>query len=83
MIGSTEMILIFGVIVLLFGASKLPELARSMGKATGEFKRAQRETELEMRRLDEPIRQEAGSISQNVQKFASDLNIKTEGKLHE
>lgn len=80
MIGPTEMILIFGVIVLLFGASKLPELARSMGKATGEFKRAQRETELEMRRLDKPIRHEAGSISQNMQKLATDLDIKTEMK---
>ncbi len=77
MIGSTEMILIFGVIVLLFGASKLPELARSMGKATGEFKCAQRETELELRKLDLPIRQEAGSISHNMQKLAKDPNIKT------
>ncbi|MCX9084759.1 MAG: twin-arginine translocase TatA/TatE family subunit [Candidatus Methanoperedens sp.] len=83
MIGSTEMILIFGVIILLFGANKLPELARSMGKATGEFKRAQRETELEMRKLDEPIRLEAAGISQNVQKLAKDLDIKTEGKVHE
>lgn len=34
-----EILLIIGVIVLLFGARKLPEIARSMGKAKGEFKK--------------------------------------------
>jgi len=29
--------------VLLFGAKKLPELARSMGKASGEFKKGIKE----------------------------------------
>lgn len=37
--GPWEIILIVGVIVLLFGAKKLPEIARSMGKARGEFKK--------------------------------------------
>lgn len=38
-IGPPEILLIVGVIVLLFGARKLPEIARSMGKARGEFKK--------------------------------------------
>ena len=33
-----EMILIFIVILLLFGAKKLPQLARGVGKSMGEFK---------------------------------------------
>ena len=40
-VGPTELILIFAVVMLLFGASKLPELARSMGSSVGEFKKAQ------------------------------------------
>ncbi len=79
MIGTQEMVLIFLVILLLFGASKLPELARSMGKSMGEFKRAQRETELEVQRLGAPVR-EAKSIPQNIQKLAQELGIRTEGK---
>lgn len=52
MLGSQELILIFIVVVLLFGATKLPELARSMGKSMGEFKRAQRESDIEIQKLD-------------------------------
>jgi len=34
-----EWIVVLAVIVLLFGAKKLPELARSLGRSTSEFKR--------------------------------------------
>jgi sec-independent protein translocase protein TatA len=37
--GPGEIALIVGAIVLLFGAKKLPEIARSVGKAKGEFKK--------------------------------------------
>ena len=37
MIGTTEAIIIGGVVLLLFGAKKLPELARSMGKSKAAF----------------------------------------------
>ncbi|TAE27313.1 MAG: twin-arginine translocase TatA/TatE family subunit [Cytophagales bacterium] len=39
-LGTGEMILIFAVIVLMFGAKKLPELARGLGKGIREFKDA-------------------------------------------
>jgi sec-independent protein translocase protein TatA len=52
MIGTQELVIIFGVILLLFGASKLPELARSMGKAAGEFKKARMESENELKVID-------------------------------
>ena len=41
--GHTEVILIVFVILLLFGAKKLPELSRSLGKSLGEFKKGQKE----------------------------------------
>lgn len=36
--GGMEMLLVLAVVMLLFGAKKLPELARSMGRAGKEFK---------------------------------------------
>jgi sec-independent protein translocase protein TatA len=39
MIGTQELVMIFAVVMLLFGANKLPELARSMGSSVGEFKK--------------------------------------------
>ncbi len=42
------MMLIFLVILLLFGAKKLPQLARGIGKSMGEFKKARDEFEDEI-----------------------------------
>lgn len=37
-IGPTELLVIFAIVLLLFGGRKLPEVARSMGKAMRAFK---------------------------------------------
>jgi sec-independent protein translocase protein TatA len=42
-IGPTEIILILAALLLIFGAKKLPELARSMGSSINEFKRGLKE----------------------------------------
>jgi sec-independent protein translocase protein TatA len=43
-----EMIVIALVLVLLFGANKIPKLARSTGQAMGEFKKGREELEEEL-----------------------------------
>jgi sec-independent protein translocase protein TatA len=43
MIGAPEILLLLVVIVLLFGAKRLPEIARSVGRAQSEFKKGLRE----------------------------------------
>lgn len=48
-LGWPEIILIFAVFILLFGAKKLPELARSMGKSIKEFKKATNSIEEDIR----------------------------------
>lgn len=39
-LGPLEMILVFAVLLLLFGAKRLPELASGMGKGIRDFKRS-------------------------------------------
>jgi len=47
-LGPQEIMLIFLAILLLFGAKKLPEFARGLGKSMGEFKKARQEFEHEI-----------------------------------
>jgi sec-independent protein translocase protein TatA len=42
-LGMTEILIIFFLILLLFGAKKLPELARGLGRSLKEFKDATHE----------------------------------------
>lgn len=46
--GIQEMVVIFLIVLLLFGAKKIPELARGVGKGMGEFKKAKTEFEREI-----------------------------------
>ena len=39
-IGGTEVLLLFGLALLLFGPRKLPEIGRTLGKTVAEFRRA-------------------------------------------
>ena len=44
MLGGWELVLILAVVLLLFGARKLPELAKGLGQGIREFKKASRDT---------------------------------------
>ena len=39
-LGTTEILIILLVIILLFGAKKIPEIARALGKASHEYQKA-------------------------------------------
>lgn len=97
MIGTTEIIVIAIVIaVLLFGASKVPQLARSFGQAMGEFKKAKREAELNYKKFEESVTGSEGEIPKakekakakgeeevNIKEVAAYMGIDTEGKTEE
>jgi len=42
-VGSEELLVILIIVLLLFGAKKVPELARSLGRSVGEFKKGTQE----------------------------------------
>lgn len=54
-LGTQEMVLIFLILLLLFGAKKLPQLARGIGKSVGEFRKAREEFEEEIRKGGEEV----------------------------
>ena len=43
--GWQEIVLVLVVLLLLFGAKKIPEIARSLGKSLNEFKKGQQEAD--------------------------------------
>jgi sec-independent protein translocase protein TatA len=49
-LGGSEMLLIFFLILMLFGGQKMPELARGLGKAIREFKKATAGVEEEIKK---------------------------------
>ena len=53
-IGTTELIIIMFIILLIFGAKKLPELAQGLGKGIREFKKASNEIQEELKVNAEP-----------------------------
>jgi sec-independent protein translocase protein TatA len=70
-LGPPELAIIALAVILLFGASKLPKLARSMGSATGEFKKGRQEVEEELEEIqgeadEEDVAAEAEPDGSNV-----------------
>jgi sec-independent protein translocase protein TatA len=53
--GGSELVLIVGVVLLLFGGKKIPELAKGLGKGIKDFKQAVNED-------DEPVVEKAKEI---------------------
>jgi sec-independent protein translocase protein TatA len=63
-LGMWEMIMIFLVVLLLFGAKRLPEIGSSLGRGIREFKGSIREIEKEVKAVgDEPERGAVPSAS--------------------
>jgi len=51
-LGLGEILLILLIIILLFGARKLPELARGLGKSISEFRKGMKETDEQVKPND-------------------------------
>lgn len=60
-VGFTELLVLFVLALLIFGPKKLPEIARSIGQAMREFKKAGEEVS---RSLEEPVEEVRDKIYQ-------------------
>ena len=56
-LGAMEIALIILVVVLLFGAKKIPELARSLGRASQEYKKAKEDFLAEVNKPAEDMKE--------------------------
>lgn len=82
MLGTNEMIILgLAVVLLLFGAKKIPEFAKSIGRAKGEFERGKLEVEREIR--ESRLQDSQYDVENPVQKAAKTLGIDTAGKTEE
>jgi len=77
-IGPWEIALILVIVLILFGPKKLPELARSIGDALRQYRKAQEGV------LEEPAKPQTGKSEKELLiDTAKKLGIKTEGKTME
>lgn len=65
-LGTPELIIIAILVLVLFGAKKLPTFARSLGKSMGEFKKAREEFEHELTKAQDEV--ERPTIPQTAEK---------------
>jgi sec-independent protein translocase protein TatA len=68
--GATEIVFIFVVYLLLFGAKGIPSLAKTMGEAVRTFRSATEDIQREILAEDAPKRRDFGSVKQTDQKPA-------------
>ncbi|MEI7749065.1 MAG: twin-arginine translocase TatA/TatE family subunit [Chlorobiaceae bacterium] len=69
-LGGQELLLILFVVLLFFGPSKLPELARGLGKGMREFKKAQADLENEFNKVTESSEAEEKLVEPEASKEA-------------
>ena len=69
-IGPTELILILGVALIIFGPGKLPELGNALGKTIREFKGA-------INNIDEDIKKEVNDIKNEVNEVKEMVDVRS------
>lgn len=65
-LGPVELGVIFLIAVLLFGANKIPQLARSTGEAMGEFKKGREQVEQELEEIREAAESEVEAAEEEI-----------------
>ena len=78
-LGAGEWAIVLLIVVLFFGAAKIPELARSLGKAKGEFEKGARESREAATPGKDATTPEAAEAAR-VLKAAKELGIPTDGR---
>ena len=74
MIGTTELLIIGGAILLLFGGKKIPELMRSMGQGVRSFKQGMAEGQPEEKKDEEQ------SVAEKTEELDSAKDVKIDAE---
>lgn len=75
---SNELLLVIALVFLLFGGAAIPKLARSLGRAKGEFQKSKVEFEQEMKKAESG--QHTSASEDQIRATARDLGIEEEGR---
>ena len=76
--GFMEILLILIVVLLLFGAKRIPEIAQSMGKGIREFKKSVTDVDRSIREPERESRIDRDYSTDRLQNAARDVNAKEE-----
>lgn len=78
--GGTELIIALVIILLLFGAKRIPELARGLGSGVREFKKGTQEGEIEDKKKKEQEKKDEERIeaSEDEAKLEEDSTVEAE-----
>lgn len=77
--GGPEMLVILLIAILLFGANKIPKLARSSGEAIGEFQKGRQEVEDELQEMKESGSEAASETTATETTTETKTETATEG----
>ena len=84
MLGTQEIVLILAILLLVFGPTKLPKIARELGKAWQEFNKASSTAFKTLSSVDETVTETAQKPLMDVaKKLNLDIQGKTEKQLGE
>jgi len=79
-ISGQEIFVIFLIVLLLFGANKLPEIARALGKGVNEFRKATDDIKREMHAEVNQVKEKVEESWESVDKDPDKENEKPEEK---
>jgi sec-independent protein translocase protein TatA len=80
--GDQVLIIAVIIIALIFGAGKIPELAKALGRAQGEFEKGKVESQMEVERLKSSASPSSSPPSDDHSKLvraATDMGLPTDG----
>lgn len=79
LLGAEEWIVILLIVVIFFGAAKIPQLARSLGRAKGEFERGAADVRREIE-AEANAPKATPSEDERIRRAAAEMGIATEGR---
>ena len=75
MLGLPEMLVVLAIVVVLFGATKLPQLGKGLGEAIGNFKKSQRDAMDEAKAAERPDEIDATPMLREQPKGAANADF--------